>query len=66
MMWKNAAQPDMPQMPIRRKRAACWLPKTTNTHSEYVIIISFPLQQWLQERASLLRYTYIAGIVFLQ
>ena len=33
------------------------------THPEYVIIISFPLQQWLQERALMLRYTYIACLV---
>ena len=26
------------------------------THSEYVIRIAFPLQQWLHERASVLRY----------
>ena len=33
------------------------------THSEYVILIAFPLQQWLHERASVLRYTYIASLV---
>jgi hypothetical protein len=38
---------------------ACWIPKATNTHSEYVILIAFPLQQWLHERASMLRlYVY--------
>jgi hypothetical protein len=37
--------------------------KATNTHSEYVIRIAFPLQQWLHERASMLRYTYIACFV---
>jgi hypothetical protein len=41
-------------------RRACWVNKATNTHSGYVILIDFPLQQWLQERASLLRYTYSA------
>jgi len=35
----------------------------TNTHSEYIIVIAFPLQQWLHERASILRYTYIACLV---
>jgi len=35
----------------------------TNTHSEYVILIAFPLQQWLHERASMLRYTYIGCLV---
>jgi hypothetical protein len=33
------------------------------THSEYVILTVFPLQQWLHERASMLRYTYIACFV---
>jgi len=41
---------------------ACWLPKATNTHSEYVTLFAFPLQQWLYERSSMLRYTCIAGI----
>ena len=34
------------------------IPKATNTHSQYVILIVFPLQQWLYERASVLHYTY--------
>jgi hypothetical protein len=29
-----------------------------HTHSEYVIFIDFPLQQWLHENASMLRNTY--------
>jgi hypothetical protein len=44
----------------RRTRIACWITKATDTHSEYVIFIAFPRQQWLRERASLLLYTYIA------
>ena len=35
-----------------------------HTHSEYVELIAFPLQQWLHEHASMLRYTYIACPVF--
>ena len=34
---------------IRRMRFACWIPETTNAHSEYVILIAVPLQQVLQE-----------------
>ena len=49
----------------RRMRIACLIPKATDTHSKYVIIISFPLQQWLHERTSVLRYTYIAFLVHL-
>jgi hypothetical protein len=30
---------------------------------QYVIVIAFPHQQWLRERASMLRYTYIACLV---
>jgi len=47
-----------------RKHITCWIPKATNTHSECIILISFPLQQWLHERASLLRCMYIACLVW--
>jgi hypothetical protein len=40
---------------IERMPFACWITKATDTHSEYVILISFPRQQWLRERASMLR-----------
>ena len=36
-----------------RMRTACWI--ATDTHSEYVIIIAFPRQEWFRERASMLR-----------
>ena len=42
---------------IRRIRIACWLTKATNTHPECLIVIAFPLQQWLRECVSMLRYT---------
>ena len=38
-------------------RIACWIPEVTNTHSQYVTLIAFPLQQWLYERASLCEET---------
>jgi hypothetical protein len=41
-----------PHMTIRRMRIACWIPKATKTHSQYVIFISFPQQQKLYERGS--------------
>jgi len=41
-------------------RIAYRITKATDTHSEYVIFAAFPLQQWLHERPSMLRYTYIA------
>ena len=51
-MCKIILDPDRPQMTTWRMRIACWIPKATNAHSEYVILISFPLQQWLHKRAS--------------
>jgi hypothetical protein len=44
---------------IRGMRNACWIPKATDTHLEYVILIAFP-QQWLCERAQQLLYTHTA------
>ena len=40
--------------------------KTTHTHSEYVTIIAFPLQKWLDERASVLLIMNIACLVILR
>ena len=40
-------------MAILRMHIACWITKATNTLSEYVIIIAFPLQQLLQARITL-------------
>jgi hypothetical protein len=54
------------------RKSCCWLDnveeygrvwQATDTHSEYVILIAVPRQQWLHERASMLRYTYIASLV---
>jgi hypothetical protein len=47
IMWRNIVEPGRPQMTIWRMRTACWIPKATNTHSGCVILIAFPLQQWL-------------------
>jgi hypothetical protein len=40
--------------------------KNTNIHSEYVILFTFLLQQWLHERAWMLGYAYIACLVYNQ
>jgi hypothetical protein len=60
---KNIVQPGRPQMTIRHMRCACWIPKTTNTHSEYILLITFPWQQCLHERASMSPYTHTACLV---
>jgi hypothetical protein len=40
-----------------------WVPKATNMHAVRVILIVLQLQQWLYERTSMLRYTYISCLV---
>jgi hypothetical protein len=64
-MWKNIVELGMPQMTIWRIGIAYWMPKATSEHSEYGILIAFLLQQWLHESASMLRYTYIACLVYI-
>jgi hypothetical protein len=58
IMWKNMVERGRSKLTIWRMRIACWIPKATNTHSKYVILIAFPLQQWLHESAAVLRHTY--------
>ena len=55
-MRENIVEPDRPRMTIWRMRIACCIPKATNTRSEYVILTVVPLQEWLQEHASMLLY----------
>jgi len=64
IMWKNIVEPSRPRMATWGMSIACWITQPTNTHSEYAIFIAFPLKQWLYERASKLRYTYIACLVY--
>jgi len=63
IMWKNVVERGRPQMTIWRMHIACWIPKTTNMYSEYVILIAFPLQWWLHKYASMLHYTYTVSLV---
>jgi len=50
---------------IRRMRYVRWTSTATDTSSGCVIFIAFPQQKQLHEHAYMLRYTYIACIVFL-
>ena len=55
IMCKNNVEPGRPQKTIWHMRFARWITKATNTHSEYVILTDFPVQEWLRERDSMLR-----------
>ena len=64
-MWKNIVECDRPQMAIWRMCIACWILKATRTHSEYVILVAFPMLQLLHGRPSMFRYTHIACLVLI-
>jgi len=44
-MRKNVVDPDRSQMRVWRMLIARWTPKAANTHSQYIINISFPLKR---------------------
>jgi len=48
---KNIVERGRSQMTIWRMRIVCWIARAIDTHSEYVILTAFPLQQRLHERA---------------
>ena len=67
------AEPERPEVTMWW-RVAYWIIKLTSAQAharpraiipptptqKYVILVAFPLQQWLCERSSMLRYAYIA------
>ena len=48
---------------IRRVRVARSITEATDAHSEYVILIAFPLHQWLSETCPSVASRYIAYLV---
>jgi hypothetical protein len=62
IMWKNVER-NRPQM----SRIVRMLDTNTHTHTHErarcVILIAFPLKQWLHARTLMLRYTFIACLV---
>ena len=61
---KNIIEWGRAQMTIWRRRIACWIPKALNTHSDCVTLIALPLPQRLHKRASMLRYTCFAFLLY--
>jgi len=62
-LWDNMAKygrAGRPQMTIWHMHITCWIPTAADTHW-----FTFPLQQWLHERTSMLRYTHITCLVML-
>jgi len=63
-MWKIIEESDRPHTAIRRMRIACWIAKAADTHSEYVILITFPRKNGYANVLQCYDYTYIACLVF--
>jgi hypothetical protein len=57
---ENIVESDRPQMTIWHMRISCWILKATDAHSACVILITFPLQQRLQENTLILSDMSIA------
>ena len=60
IIWKKCGRAGRPQMTIWRMHIACWIPKSTNTHLEFVILIAFPRVAWVRP---MLCYMYVACLV---
>jgi len=65
-MWKYFVEPDRLQMTISCMRIGCWVPRSTDTYSEYIKITAFLMKQWLQEHASLLRHNTFPALLTLK
>ena len=64
-MWEKCGTAGQATDDYQRMRTACLTTTTTNTHSEYVILIAFPLQHWSQERASIFGL-YLYCVLFIE
>jgi hypothetical protein len=62
ILWKNNVEP---QLTAWCKHFVCWMPMATNIHSEYVILIAFPLKQWLHDHTSMLPYSTLPVLLYL-
>ena len=61
-LWKNVGKYCRVGQALSSMRIACWIPKATNTHSQYVTLITFPQEQWMHEGASMFHHTYLASL----
>ena len=59
----GTARQDMDDDILMRMRFAWCIPNERDTHSEYAIVIAFPLHQLLLEWVSVLGYVYFACLV---
>ena len=56
IMWKNIVKPDRPRLTIWRMRIACWINKSTDTQSEYVLLTVLTRRECLRKSVPMVRY----------
>ena len=64
IMWKRFVEPDGPQMPIWRMSIAYWIPKATNTDSEFVALIAFSTATVARTHLSVRLYVHRLSFYF--
>jgi len=62
-MWKHIEELHRPPMTMWRMHIACWIPKSTKTHSECVILIVFHYNSGAQTRLFVTLYVHcLSGV----
>jgi len=56
LIWQDRVEPDRPQMTVRYTRTTCYIPKATNTHSEYINIYCIPTAAMVEGRLLINRF----------
>jgi hypothetical protein len=67
ILWDNVEKCVVRGRPLMtwRMRIAFWIPKARNTHTGYVIPISFPPKKWLHQRPLMLPLKRILPVLFI-
>jgi len=62
-VWKYIVEPGGLQT-VWHMHIACWIPKATKPHSEYVMLTALPLQQWLTYMPQCSLYIHCLSCLF--
>ena len=65
-LWYNVEKYSRAGQTTDDMRIGCCVPRAENTRWGRVMLIAFPLQEWFDERAAVLNYTYIAVLLVIK
>ena len=63
-LWDNEEKILYSRRGHKWQHGVCSISKAINTHAQYVILVTFPLQKWLHERASMLRFIRTSPVMW--